>query len=866
VEIGADGFAANAGGEPAIRHFRGGPLIFNGTNFFLMREAVARNPSITLYGLSWSFPGWYRDREVLGQEQAEHSCDWLDGVRQFHRGKLIISIWNEKEDFVASAAYAKLLRRTLDARGLRDVRVLWPDSCCMEPDSGNFDQFAKLLKGDPELDAAVHAMGSHYPVGGRTCPATLQKGDFRASCAAVGGVAANSKKPLYDSEAWGAGGISGNDQGGATMARLLSWEPLVGGISATVVWQILWGSYDGVSWANNSLIRAASPWSGAFEVLPPGHAVAHHTRFSDSSWTYLKAGSGSGWLKGGGSHVTRVSADGADFSTVLETFSRAESCLIGCPQGSWTIAPTQNVDLQVKGAGCAGRSLALYTSRPFAAPRFWLKRMAPLKLSADCRLTLAVAANTQLTLTTLAPRAAAPVPPSPLERRFPPLPWSANFSGPSAGGMPSYFQDFNGAFSLASSFDGRRGLVMEQTARYMPIFWLDASAKVKFPLSIFGDSQAWQDVSVHADVALLANPIVDAFAHTANCKGPSDDDCKPSRPCFSTESAPLKCSWANTSVTLGVRVGAGHLQAPSSTWQITYSYGYFLTIASSGVWQLTAANTQPPPPPAPAPPPPVPRVPCPGGWRTHANGYWKNLSPPSATGGDKANGTVAKCAAKCEATDGCQAFEIYDGPGGGSAEACYLFLDELQPPFTANRDCITCCKVSAQSCLAAPETALSASAAVAPPRPAAVRLLASGNLPGGYGLRKWHKIGLAVSGCILKATVDGRVVSSVDDKGCDVRPGWASVGSGWHAAQFAAVSVAKASRAELTFKAPAESKLKNDDEALEERRKHSAVEFCAAVRHGVHHGQMDEPPGWREFCSQKSLKNDDAGLQPQSKR
>ena len=85
--------------------------------------------------------------------------------------------------------------------------------------------------------------------------------------------------------------------------------------------------------------------------------------------------------------------------------------------------------------------------------------------------------------------------------------------------MPSFFQDFNGAFSLASSFDGRRSLVMEHTARFFPILWVDASAKVKFPLSIFGDSQAWQDVSVHADVALVANPIVDAFAHTATRVG-----------------------------------------------------------------------------------------------------------------------------------------------------------------------------------------------------------------------------------------------------------------------------------------------------------------------------------------------------------
>ena len=91
VELGADGFAANAGGEPAIRHSKSGPLAFNGTNFFLMREAVKRNRNITLYALSWSFPGWFAGRNALGIDQAEYSADWVDGVREFHGGKVIVS-------------------------------------------------------------------------------------------------------------------------------------------------------------------------------------------------------------------------------------------------------------------------------------------------------------------------------------------------------------------------------------------------------------------------------------------------------------------------------------------------------------------------------------------------------------------------------------------------------------------------------------------------------------------------------------------------------------------------------------------------------------------------------------------------------
>jgi len=74
--------AANAGGEQAIRHTPSGSLVFNGTNFFLMREAAKRNPNITLYGLPWSMPGWFSGRDALGHDQANLAADWCDGVRE----------------------------------------------------------------------------------------------------------------------------------------------------------------------------------------------------------------------------------------------------------------------------------------------------------------------------------------------------------------------------------------------------------------------------------------------------------------------------------------------------------------------------------------------------------------------------------------------------------------------------------------------------------------------------------------------------------------------------------------------------------------------------------------------------------------
>ena len=76
---------------------------------------------------------------------------------------------------------------------------------------------------------------------------------------------------------------------------------------------------------------------------------------------------------------------------------------------------------------------------------------------------------------------------------------------------------------------------------------------------------------------------------------------------------------------------------------------------------------------------------CPPGFTPyHPAGYLNNSIPgppghPSPV--DHQNNTGALCAAKCRGHQGCVGFEVYhDGtPADG---ACYIFVDELQPPFT----------------------------------------------------------------------------------------------------------------------------------------------------------------------------------------
>jgi hypothetical protein len=336
--------------------------------------------------------------------------------------------------------------------------------------------------------------------------------------------------------------------------------------------------------------------------------------------------------------------------------------------------------------------------------------------------------------------------------------------------MASFFQDLNGAFQLSRAFDGGREPVMEQVARYVPIMWFyGCTGEAKLPLTIFGAQ--WMNVSVSTTVALVAPPIDDPYGFNSSygvVKPEAAGASLTGEQCCTADGPPLDCRWANTSATVAVRVGGG---APS--W-IKTGYGYFFTVSATGAWQLMASGALSPPPP-----PPFPRQPCPAkGWKAHASGFWANADP-KGDHGDTSNATVPLCAKKCAALDNCLAFEVFDGTSGSNGPACYTFLDSLAAPFTSQPECITCVKVKG-----AMETTTTAE--VGSKTNAKVRILASGHLASGFGLQTWHNISLTAMGCDFKAEVDGVMVGSATDMGCNAatQAGYAAVGSGWHAAQF----------------------------------------------------------------------------------
>ena len=100
-----------------------------GYEWWLMKEAKARNPAIKLYGLSWGFPGWVAEggSSPLTNSTVTYITKWLVAARDIH-GLTIdyIGVWNEN---AYSRDYILGLHASLRAHNLSTL-IVAADDCC----------------------------------------------------------------------------------------------------------------------------------------------------------------------------------------------------------------------------------------------------------------------------------------------------------------------------------------------------------------------------------------------------------------------------------------------------------------------------------------------------------------------------------------------------------------------------------------------------------------------------------------------------------------------------------------------------------------------------------------------------------------
>ena len=457
VEVGAD-VNSTDGSEPSHMRSRDDHDYTRGYEWWLMEEAYKRNPNIILDVLPWGAPGWVGNGKLYSPDMAAYMADFIKGASRLHHLNIeYAGIWNEKP---YDPTYVKELRRTLDKEGLQQVKIV----CCDEYYSRERDQWtiAYEIQKDAELNAAVAAIGVHYPqVNGKltTPDAARQTG-----------------KPLWASEDQpndGAGPIVSRDWpiGGRILAHRYNKNYLEGSLTKTEIWSPITSYYDILAAPNSGLMYANTPWSGYYDVQSTIWVTAHTTQFAQPGWQYLDSSSGD--LPEHGSYVSLRSPNGKDWSVVLETIDAKQ------PQG---------VSFEITG-GLSPSAVHIWETNGSKT----FEHVGDVTPE-DGKFSYKFDPDSIYSLTTTTGQGKGTAQP-PAKQPFP-LPYRDDFEGTDLNRAPRYFSDQDGAFE-AHPCQRRSGRCLEQVITHQPIPW----GPLPDPFSLAGDVD-WTNYRVAADVLL----------------------------------------------------------------------------------------------------------------------------------------------------------------------------------------------------------------------------------------------------------------------------------------------------------------------------------------------------------------------------
>jgi len=456
VEVGGDTNSTD-GSEPSHMRARTDENYDRGYEWWLMKEAKARNPKIILDALPWGAPGWIGNGKYYSQDMANYIVKFIQGAKKQHGLDIdYVGIWNETNHDVG---YIKLLKKTLLANGLT-TNVVAAD--LYENQWKITDDF----KLDPELKNDVYAISVHY---------SRVKGNFYVTRSA-----SRSEKPLWSSEDQPFDKTATMLQrdwkpGARIWAQFLNTNYIDGRVTKTEIWSPITSYYDNLPAPNSGLMYANTPWSGHYDVQAAIWVTAHTTQFAQPGWQYLD--NACGYLAGNGSYVTLKSPTGNEYSIIVETVDATEP---------------QEVEFQTSGGLSTGTVHVWETNggRTFEE----LSDITPQSGS----FLINLEPDSVYSLTTTmgqAKGAATPPPTAPF-----PFPYAEDFESTNVGKAPKYFADQDGAFEVAPC-SGRQGKCLRQVIDRRPIPWM---ALAPDPFTFLGSAD-WSDYKVSTD-AMIEKP------------------------------------------------------------------------------------------------------------------------------------------------------------------------------------------------------------------------------------------------------------------------------------------------------------------------------------------------------------------------
>ncbi len=463
VEIGAD--AVVVGSEPS--HARNRDELLNprpeyyqrGYEFWFMKEALKRNPTITTSALEWAAPAYLGGHWT--QANADYIVQFIRGAKDFWDIDIKYISPGKNESKISTEWLKDVFKPTLDAAGFSDVKILAPDNL------GYYWEICEEMITDPELESVIDAVGYHYvyyhlpQLGHEEYASTESAKSLDAS--------------LWASEDWSA--HDGSWKNAHLLAGILNKMYIRDRITAMQIWCPFDGYYDNTGeWKSTGLMKADQPWTGYYEVSPAIWAAAHFTQFTDIGWNYIDSACGYFESSSGGNYTTLINPEKTEYSTIFFTDSVARSIELICPEQA------------------SGRIHKIWHSNE-SEQFVQLQDIEPL----NGRITLELEPGSIYTISTLEGRrkgkALSAIPDS---AGFP-IPYAENFNEERPGMSPSYFADIQGSFELTSA-NGKQWL--EQKVTEDPIDWTFFNAfKPLGPLTQVGDI-TWEDYDVSVDVML----------------------------------------------------------------------------------------------------------------------------------------------------------------------------------------------------------------------------------------------------------------------------------------------------------------------------------------------------------------------------
>ena len=412
---------------------------------------------------------------------AKYIATWVLGARQAHHLTVDwVGMWNEHwEADSIMFAYAKELRRQLDAAGLQATKIIGPDAF-----TAAAERLCAEMQTDPVLRQAIGAIGVHggIPGAGSACQ----------QLADVDGL------PLFSSED---GSTYGDTAGALLRVQQSNAEYLGSGSQGGNFWNPFGAFYPGIPFWGHSLLACHHPWSGHYTVRSTIWAGAHMCQHTQVGMAFVESSATGNLASGCGTMVTTVTPEGTDFTIVAARDGLKTVQAPGNPT-----CPTEAATFQLVGKlATAVTSVAVWLTQidTDGTPLTEFERQVPDLPVRGGSFTVVLPPNSLVTITSLTKLGHKGAHPEPPAAASFPIPYAEDFNSyPHEGtNVARYFSDMSGGFEVIDDpTSASTGGVLRQATPSTPIGWYGLTADT-LPYTQIG-SFDWANYTAAASVHL----------------------------------------------------------------------------------------------------------------------------------------------------------------------------------------------------------------------------------------------------------------------------------------------------------------------------------------------------------------------------